>query len=434
MVKMKDSKIEWIGQIPENWKIIPIYTCTSEITQKNSDLKEKRALKFTYGNIVDKTNFNIDEDPSLTQTASNYLVVKPNDIVINGLNLNYDFITQRVGIVKKNGIITSAYIGIRPTQDDVIPKYLLYLFKTYDAEKAFHNMGGGVRKILNYSELKKEKMVLPSLLQQQAIISFLDKKCTEIDNISTQIQKEIDTLQKYRKSVITKTVTKGLDDTVPMKESGIEWIGKIPETWKLEKIKFLTSKIQKGLSPQYQDKGKTNIITQATFSKGYWDESSLKKAITSHRDEKLNLVKKHDILLATTGGGVLGKTYFIKKDINYVASADVVFIRGNDKRIINKLIYYCLFINYNLLNGIMAQGSTNQLHLNVNNLKNFKLPVGSIDVQQRIVNYLDNKTSQIDKIISQKQKQLSLLSDYKNSLIFEYVTGKKQISSNGGEK
>ena len=87
-----------------------------------------------------------------------------------------------------------------------------------------------------------------------------------------------------------------------------------------------------------------------------------------------------------------------------------------------------------MYNRIMAQGSTNQLHLNVNNLKNFKLPVGSIDVQQRIVNYLDNKTSQIDKIISQKQKQLSLLSDYKNSLIFEYVTGKKQISSNGGEK
>lgn len=348
MVKMKDSGIEWIGEIPEKWKTVPIYTCTSEITQKNFDLKEKRALKFTYGNIVDKNNFNIDEDPALTQTASNYLVVKPNDIVINGLNLNYDFVTQRVGMVNNNGIITSAYIGIRPNQAAVIPKYLLYLFKTYDAEKAFHNMGGGVRKILNYSELKKEKVILPSVVQQRAIIEFLDKKCADIDKLSTQIQKEIDTLQKYRKSVITKTVTKGLDDTVPMKESGIEWIGKIPETWKLEKIKFLTSKIQKGLSPQYQDKGKTNIITQATFSKGYWDESGLKKAITSHRDEKLNLVKKHDILLATTGGGVLGKTYFIKKDINYVASADVVFIRGNDKRIINKLIYYCLFINYNL--------------------------------------------------------------------------------------
>ena len=180
MIKMKDSKIEWIGQIPENWKIIPIYTCTSEVTQKNSDLKEKRALKFTYGNIVDKTNFNIDEDSSLTQTASNYLVVKPNDIVINGLNLNYDFITQRVGMVKKNGIITSAYMGIRPNQDDIIPKYLLYLFKTYDAEKAFHNMGGGVRKILNYSELKKEKMILPSLLQQQNIRSKRISKITHL--------------------------------------------------------------------------------------------------------------------------------------------------------------------------------------------------------------------------------------------------------------
>lgn len=434
MVKMKDSGIEWIGEIPEKWKAVPIYTCTSEITQKNFDLKEKRALKFTYGNIVDKNNFNIDEDPALTQTASNYLVVKPNDIVINGLNLNYDFVTQRVGMVNNNGIITSAYIGIRPNQAAVIPKYLLYLFKTYDAEKAFHNMGGGVRKILNYSELKKEKVILPSVVQQRAIIEFLDKKCIEIDNTSIKIQKEINTLQEYRKSVITKAVTKGLDDNVPMKNSGYTWIGKMPEDWKLEKLKYLTFKVQKGLSPQYQAKGTTNIITQATFSKGYWDQSSVKKAITSYKDKKLNLVKKNDVLLATTGGGVLGKTYFLKKDTNYVASADVAFIRGNDKEVVNKLIYYCLFINYDLLNGIMAQGSTNQLHLNIDRLRNFQLPIGSIEKQQKIVNYLDEKTAQIDKLVTQKQQQLSFLSKYKNSLIFEYVTGKKQVPSNVGEE
>lgn len=427
MVKMKDSGLEWIGKIPEDWKSVKFNAIYNLRTEKVSD-KDFPPLSVTKKGIVPQL-----DTAAKTNNGDNRKLVKKGDFAINSRSDR----RGSCGISKYDGSVSLINTVLFPRNSKMDPRYYDWLFHTTQFADEFYKWGHGIVDDLwttNWQDMKNITLILPPLLQQQTIADFLDKKCADIDKLSAQIQKEIDTLQKYRKSVITKTVTKGLDDTVPMKESGIEWIGKIPETWKLEKIKFLTSKIQKGLSPQYQDKGKTNIITQATFSKGYWDESSLKKAITSHRDEKLNLVKKHDILLATTGGGVLGKTYFIKKDINYVASADVVFIRGNDKRIINKLIYYCLFINYNLLNGIMAQGSTNQLHLNVNNLKNFKLPVGSIDVQQRIVNYLDNKTSQIDKIISQKQKQLSLLSDYKNSLIFEYVTGKKQISSNGGEK
>lgn len=438
----KDNK-NWMGKLPESWNTRKIKYVLWQRNEDNLPIKSKKILSLTAKQGVIPYEEKVGGGNKPKQNFSAYKLAYPGDIVMNSMNI----LSGAVGLSKYKGCVSPVYYMLRPISkaDDV--RFFYYVFANKAFQHSLLGIGNGIlikksdkgtyntiRMRIPIEKLKNLVIPYPSAEEQRSIADFLDKKCADIDKLSTQIQKEIDTLQKYRKSVITKTVTKGLDDTVPMKESGIEWIGKIPETWKLEKIKFLTSKIQKGLSPQYQDKGKTNIITQATFSKGYWDESSLKKAITSHRDEKLNLVKKHDILLATTGGGVLGKTYFIKKDINYVASADVVFIRGNDKRIINKLIYYCLFINYNLLNGIMAQGSTNQLHLNVNNLKNFKLPVGSIDVQQRIVNYLDNKTSQIDKIISQKQKQLSLLSDYKNSLIFEYVTGKKQISSNGGEK
>lgn len=428
MVKMKNSGIEWIGEIPEDWKVIRnkyvMHKDKSLITKYNNE----DILSLTMNGVIKR---NLDAGGKMPSSFNGYQKINKGNLLLCLFDI--DVTPRCVGIIQNNGITSPAYSQFILTDNNDVRFYYYYYLVT-DNKKALVHLSKNLRHSLTEEQFGNLDTIRPPLDQQRAIADFLDKKCADIDKLSEQIQREIEALQKYRKSVITKTVTKGLDDTVPMKESGIEWIGKIPETWKLEKIKFLTSKIQKGLSPQYQDKGKTNIITQATFSKGYWDESSLKKAITSHRDEKLNLVKKHDILLATTGGGVLGKTYFIKKDINYVASADVVFIRGNDKRIINKLIYYCLFINYNLLNGIMAQGSTNQLHLNVNNLKNFKLPVGSIDVQQRIVNYLDNRTSQIDKIISQKQKQLSLLSDYKNSLIFEYVTGKKQISSNGGEK
>lgn len=428
MVKMKNSGIEWIGEIPEDWKVIRnkyvMHKDKSLITKYNNE----DILSLTMNGVIKR---NLDAGGKMPSSFNGYQKINRGNLLLCLFDI--DVTPRCVGIIQNNGITSPAYSQFILTDNNDVRFYYYYYLVT-DNKKALVHLSKNLRHSLTEEQFGNLDTIRPPLDQQRAIADFLDKKCADIDKLSEQIQREIEALQKYRKSVITKTVTKGLDDTVPMKESGIEWIGKIPETWKLEKIKFLTSKIQKGLSPQYQDKGKTNIITQATFSKGYWDESGLKKAITSHRDEKLNLVKKHDILLATTGGGVLGKTYFIKKDINYVASADVVFIRGNDKRIINKLIYYCLFINYNLLNGIMAQGSTNQLHLNVNNLKNFKLPVGSIDVQQRIVNYLDNRTSQIDKIISQKQKQLSLLSDYKNSLIFEYVTGKKQISSNGGEK
>lgn len=425
MVKMKDSGIEWIGEIPEKWKAVPIYTCTSEITQKNFDLKEKRALKFTYGNIVDKNNFNIDEDPALTQTASNYLVVKPNDIVINGLNLNYDFVTQRVGMVNNNGIITSAYIGIRTNQAAVIPKYLLYLFKTYDAEKAFHNMGGGVRKILNYSELKKEKVILPSVVQQRFIADFLDKKCADIDKLSEQIQREIEALQKYRKSVITNAVTKGLDDNVPMKDSGIDWIGKIPEDWKIIPLK-------------YTIKNKTDVLKETTdpdFEFLYVDIGSVVTGYINNYQlvrfknapsRARKVVRDKDVIISTVRTYLKAIASIKTKNLPIIVSTGFAVLRSNGK--INPD-----FLRYAVENeSFVSQVQINSVGINYpaisqSKLLNLKIVFPPMDVQIAINKYLDNKTYQIDRMISQKKKQLSLLSDYKNSLIFEYVTGKKQV-------
>lgn len=433
MVKMKDSGIEWIGEIPEKWKAVPIYTCTSEITQKNFDLKEKRALKFTYGNIVDKNNFNIDEDPALTQTASNYLVVKPNDIVINGLNLNYDFVTQRVGMVNNNGIITSAYIGIRPNQAAVIPKYLLYLFKTYDAEKAFHNMGGGVRKILNYSELKKEKVILPSVVQQRFIADFLDKKCTEIDDISVKIQKEIDTLEEYRKSVITKAVTKGLNDQVLMKDSEIGWMGKIPKAWSIVRLKFL-GEARNGLtySPHnMSDESGTLVLRSSNIKNG-----NIVNADNVYVDEKVpqNLIlKKDDLLICSRNGSqkLIGKNALIPEDFAGSSfGAFMCIFRGK----YNKYIHYVLNSRiFDFYIGSFLTSTINQLTRK--NLYNLSIPFPVKENERKdIINFLDKKCNTIDKLIRDKKMQLNKIQEYKNSMIFEYVTGKKQVSVSAGEK
>ena len=422
MIKMKDSKIEWIGQIPENWKIIPIYTCTSEVTQKNSDLKEKRALKFTYGNIVDKTNFNIDEDSSLTQTASNYLVVKPNDIVINGLNLNYDFITQRVGMVKKNGIITSAYMGIRPNQDDIIPKYLLYLFKTYDAEKAFHNMGGGVRKILNYSELKKEKMILPSLVQQQTSADFLDKKCTEIDELSTKIQQEILDLKEYQKSLIYEMTTKGLSND-NLVDSPIPFFKKVNKNWSITKIGHICTKLNRTFNAN------SPALLCSNNGKVIYRPEAMKGKMLSE-DHAMQGIHQGDIAIhgMDTWHGAIALSNYNGKITRVVH----VCQSTEDNRFI---VYYLQTLAYLgvyklISNGV--RGNTSDFR-SWNKVKNIPIPIPSRKEQQDICDYLDKVNQNIENILDMKQQILSKIAKYKNSLIYEYVTGKKQVP-NLGEK
>lgn len=425
MVKMKDSGIEWIGEIPETWKVVPLFYCANAIRDKNQKLAVKRALKFTYGEIVDKAIYNEDTPNDVLDTLKNYTIVKKNDIMINGLNLAFDFVTQRVGEVSNIGVITSAYMAIRPN-NKVIASYLTYLLKTYDNLKAFHNMGGGVRKILNYKELSKQSITLPPKSEQQQIADYLDHKTTEINGLIDKINAEIDTLQQYQSSVITQAVTKGLDPNVPMKDSGIEWIGEIPEKWETIKIKYLVSKLERGTAPKYTELHETQVVNQATFSKGFFDKSNLRYS-TIPASQSRGLLQYQDVLVASTGGGVLGKVHYFTEHEEFVADSHVTIVRFIEQKLIPKFGYYYLSTLYDVFNNVMAQGSTNQIELKRDTFANSFIPFPRIEEQRVIVDYLDQKVSQIQTIIKSKQQQIDQLTEYKNSLIFEYVTGKKQV-------
>lgn len=239
MREMKDSGIEWIGDIPSSWSIVPISAVFKEVRRKNTLCTEKQALQFKMGSIVPKNNFDADIEDYVANTISNYTIVNPGVLMINGLNLNFDFVTQRVGLVKNKGAITSAYMAIQPQDYNIMmPEYAMYLLKTYDNCKAFHNMGGGVRKILNFDELKHNYILLPKHEEQEKIAKFLDDKCKEIDSLISNIQKQIDTLEQYKRSTVIKTVTKGLNPDATMKDSGIQWIGDIPEHWDIHPIYY----------------------------------------------------------------------------------------------------------------------------------------------------------------------------------------------------
>lgn len=423
MVKMKDSGIEWIGEIPEKWEVTPLYMCFTERRNKNRLGKEKNLLSLSYGHIVQK---NIEAKGGLLpESFTTYNIIEPGDIIIRPTDLQNDKRSLRTGLSNEHGIITSAYIDLKPLKN-VNSNYYHYLLHSYDIQKVFYNMGNGVRQGLNYSEFSKLRVLAPKSIEQQQIANFLDRKTTEIDELIDKINIEIDTLKQYQSSVITQAVTKGLDPNVQMKDSGIEWIGEIPETWKTIKIKYLVDKLERGTAPKYTELYETQVVNQATFSKGFFDKSNMRYS-TIPASQSRGLLQYQDVLVASTGGGVLGKVHYFTEHEEFVADSHVTIVRFIAQKLIPKFGYYYLSTLYDVFNNVMAQGSTNQIELKRDTFANSFIPFPRIEEQRVIVDYLDQKVTQIQKLINSKQQQINQLTEYKNSLIFEYVTGKKQV-------
>lgn len=201
----KPSGISWIGDIPAHWEAKRLASAFTENKSLNSDILYTEAYKFNYGALVRK-----DEDTSLTddvlETYKKYTVIKPNDILINGLNLNYDFVSQRVAISYANGIITSAYLAITP-RENINPAYYCYLLKSMDAKKLFHGMGTGIRLTLSFAELKKQQILFPPIGEQEEIVKYINYKTTEIDRLVVELTYQVEYLKEYKQRLIADVVT-----------------------------------------------------------------------------------------------------------------------------------------------------------------------------------------------------------------------------------
>ena len=205
--KMKPSGIPWLGDVPEEWEVTRLQHYIVEVQRLNVDGVVKNALKFYYGSIVEKTNFDPEEDQYVADVIKNYTVVEPGDLIVNGLNLNFDLVSLRVAQVEKCGVITSAYIAMRIRNDGLLSDYAKYLLKSYDYKKAFHNMGTGVRKILSFNELKKQHIVLPSLAEQREIAAMIDRRIATIDTVIAKRKMERERLDVLKRSIICEAVS-----------------------------------------------------------------------------------------------------------------------------------------------------------------------------------------------------------------------------------
>lgn len=418
MAELKDRGTEWLGEIPDSWRLSRIGSVYELRNTKVSD-KEYPPLSVTNKGIVPQL-----KTAAKTNAHDDRKLVKKGDFAINSRSDR----RGSCGISSYEGSVSLINTILAPL-GEMNPRYYDWLFHTIQFGDEFYKWGHGIVDDLwttNWQDMKKITIPMPDLEEQERIAAFLDAKCSEIDALTMDIQTEIDTLEEYKRSVIMEKITKGLEPNVEMKNSGIEWVGEIPHDWNKIKIKYATIEIKKGISPDYTEAEKTKIINQATFSKGFFDIENIRFANDDFNKSK-GKVQRNDVLLATTGGGVLGKTYYFDEEGEFLASTDVAYLRVDTSKLLAKFLYYCLAINYIMFNDLMANGSTNQTHFDMPSLFNMFLPLPNIKTQNRIIDYLDKKCLEIEDIITKKKRQLEILNQYKKSIIYEYVTGKKEV-------
>lgn len=419
MRKMKDSGVAWIGEIPDSWEMVQLGSILSEHKCKNIGMKSENLLSLSYGRVIRK-NINTT-DGLLPESFEGYNVIDSGDIVLRLTDLQNDQRSLRVGLCSENGIITSAYTTLRPRKSEIVSKYFYYLMHSYDICKGFYGMGAGVRQGLNYAGVRKIMLTMPLQEEQSAIAECLDKKSMQIDALIANVQEQIEKLKAYKQSLITEVVTKGLDPNVPMKDSGVEWIGEIPSSWNTIRVKQLLRERKErsvdGKEEPLSMSQKVGLVPTKTLDSIPNMASSFVGAKLAYVDDLVfNKLKAHlGVFSVSKYDGLVSPDYAVYYSTGV---ADLKYLEYSFKT------PQCISEFRKRSTGIAA-GLT---RLYTDGLFAIECPFPSKDEQHEIVAHLNKKCAQIDELTAIKQTKIEKLEQYKRSLIYEYVTGKKEVS------
>ena len=423
MREMKDSGIEWIGAMPRAWKMNTIAQIFLQVKCKNTGLQEKNLLSLSYGKVKRKSIDTVEG--LLPESFDGYNIIEKDDIVLRLTDLQNDHTSLRVGLAEERGIITSAYLTIR-NRSNFCPKYLYYYLHSFDIAKGFYGMGAGVRQGLNWDGVKWLKILAPSVPEQERIAAFLDAECAEIDAVLEKTRASIEEYKKLKQAVITQAVTKGIRGDRPMKNSGIEWIGDIPKEWDCKKVKYVTS-ISRGIFNHRPRNDERYYGGEYPFIQT-GDVAGAQKYIESY-SQTLNELGKSvskcfpkgtlTMTIAANVGdaAILGfDAFFPDSVVGFIPNADI-----NDE-----YLYY--IFKAMKPEFVRTAIKSTQLNLNVERIRDLFVPVVVQKSEQlEIAEYLNTKCADIDALIAKKQQYLTEIENYKKSLIYEYVTGKKEV-------
>lgn len=415
MREMKDSGVPWIGNMPADWELVSI----------------KRLFTIGRGRVIAQTELDETGYPVYSsQTKDNGCLG-----YIDTYDYDYPQLTWTTDGANAGSIFlrdgyyncTNVCGTLNPIGDLVDLRYQKYALEHIAYNERRIDTNG--YKIMN-NEMAIIKTLLPPLSVQHQIADYLDIKCTQIDNIIVTEQAVIEKLQEYKRAIITQAITRGLNSSTKMKKTELEWIGMIPEHWNVKKIKYLTSKIGSGKTPKggsdvYTDEGILFIRSQNVYD-GYFDLSSA-VFISPEIDCTMSntRVYRDDVLLNITGGSI-GRSCLYEFDELANVNQHVCIIRCNSQ-MRPKFMQYFWNSSIGKTSIDIYQSGANREGLNFFEIGNTVVPTPELDEQEQIIDYLDNKCDAIDRVISQKLTIIDTLAEYKRSLIYEVVTGKKEV-------
>lgn len=429
MKEMYDSGIQWLGMIPTNWTLRKIKYTLQERIEKNNPIKTTDILSLTAKQGVVPYDEKEGGGNKPKEDVTGYRLAYPGDIVMNSMNI----LSGSVALSKYYGCVSPVYYMLRPQKKTADVRYFNYIFQTTLFQRSLFGLGNGIlMKESGNGKLNTIRMRIPMEKfgdlfipvapddEQKSISDYLDMRCKKIDELIVDIQSQVDILQAQRKAIITEAVTKGLNPEADYMDSGVQWIGKMPRHWECIRGKYILRYIQK---PIKEDDG---VIT--CFRDG---EVTLR---SNRREEGFTMADKEIGYQGIDAGDLV-----VHGMDGFAGAIGISDSRGKASPVLNVLdtkqnkryiMYYLRSMAYSDVFVALATGiRVRSCDLRWNKLSELLYPVPPLEEQNAIVAHIDEKLKKVDEILRAKEEQLDILDSYKKTVIYEYVTGKKEVPS-----
>ena len=427
MREMKDSGIQWLREYPANWNLIKIKYCLKERVEKNNPVRTTDILSLTAKQGVIPYDQKEGGGNKPKEDVSAYRLAYPGDIVMNSMNI----LSGSVGLSNYFGCVSPVYYMLRPIDKREDVRFYNYIFQSTVFQRSLYGLGNGILiKESGNGKLNTIRMRIPidkfgglfipvaPIQEQKYIADFLDAKCTEIDALTADIQTQIDTLEQYKRSIITETVTKGLNPDVEMKDSGVFYMAPMNAKWRLTKIGYICTKLSRLFTPEdtaliCSNSGKVLVRPDDVTGKMVSDDNAMQG------------IHAGDIAIhgMDTWHGAIALSDYDGKITRVVHVCDST----EEKRFIVYYLQHLAFQGvYKLIsNGV--RGNTSDFR-SWDKVRDIWIAIPKTKEEQKnICDYLDRQCKSMEKVIVEKKEQLEVLDEYKKSLIYEYVTGKKEV-------
>jgi type I restriction enzyme, S subunit len=424
-----DSGIEWIGDIPEGWRVRPFFTAFDAVRSKNSDLDEQNLLSLSYGRIVRK-----DIDTSvglLPESFETYQVIDCDDIVFRFTDLQNDKRSLRSALSSERGIITSAYLAVRARSDS--PSYLAYLMRAYDVQKVFYSMGGGLRQSMKFDDVKRLPLLLPPLDEQQLIAEYLDRETGKIDILIAKQEQLVATLAERRQALITRSTTRGLSPGLELQDSGDMVVGPVPSGWSIRRLRDLITEVSSGRSVNAIDTpvvgDELGVLKTSSVSAGEFRPTENKTILEDERHLATGSVQAGTLLVnrANSPAYVGAAALVEQSEPNLFLSDKLWSVRFADLQPAFVWWWTKTRVYRDQVGFEIVGASSSMQNLSFERFREIRIAVPPEEDQDAIVNDIKTATEKIDALATSATAVIALLRERRQALISAAVTGKIDV-------